>query len=291
MTEEPSVEEDLNELASKQKDLKGSCYHCGQKGHYFKDCPGKIGDSRQHPQYDEGVVGQMQHTFTTTSDITNKMMGELYKQLAAAELKSQLYRKGYRKAKANVTQTGIMTVPTTITPVTAPVKTTQVPAVATPIAATAGPSMNPVVQLTRVKTEPSSTAPFTTVKRTINIPQGITNAQAYFASKSPATSVAGVTTTTTTTTATRTLKGGNSGKNFKQTKATYGSTGSRPRVKKTDACQALETIPEVHPELELDPLIELDVSDTEASDLCEILDDIPTEMEDEVEDTGIGTEF
>ena len=42
---------------------------------------------------------------------------------------------------------------------TAPVVTTQVPAVATPIAATAGPSMNPVVQLTRVKTEPSSTAP------------------------------------------------------------------------------------------------------------------------------------
>ena len=106
----------------------------------------------------------MQHTFTMTSDITNKMMGELYKQLAAAELKSQLYRRGYRKAKDSVAQTGTMTVPTTITPVTAPVMTTQVPAMVTPIAATAGPSMNPVVQLTRVKTEPSSTAPFTTVK-------------------------------------------------------------------------------------------------------------------------------
>ena len=291
MTEEPSVEEDLNELASKQKDLKGSCYHCGLKGHYFKDCPGKIGDPSQHPQYSEGVVGQMQHTFTTTSDITNKMMGELYKQLAAAELKSQLYRKGYRKAKANVTQPGTATIPTTITPMTAPVVKTQVPAVATPIAATAGPSMNPVVQLTRVKTEPSSTTPFTSIKRTINIPRGITNAQAYFASKSPATAVAGATTTTTTTTATRTLKGGNSGKSFKQTKATFGSTGSRPRVKKTDACQALETIPDAHPELESDPLIELDVSDTEAGDLCEILDDIPTEMEDEVEDTRTGTEF
>ena len=208
-----------------------------------------------------------------------------------AELESQLYRRGYRKAKVNVAQTGTMTVPTTITPVTAPVMTTQVPAMATPIAATAGPSMNPVVQLTRVKTEPSSTAPFTTVRRTINTPRGITNAQAYFASKSPATAVAGATTTTTTTTVTRTLKGGNSGKNFKQTKATFGSTGSRPRVKKTDACQALETIPEVHPELELDPLIELDVSDTEAGDLCEILDDIPTETEDEVEDSRIGTEF
>ena len=184
-----------------------------------------------------------------------------------------------------------MTVPTTVTPVTASIMTTQVPVMATPIAATAGPSMNPVVQLTRVKTEPSSTAPFTTVKQTINIPRGITNAQAYFASKSPATVVAWATTTTTTTTATRTLKGGNSGKNFKQSKASLGSTRDRPKVKKTDACQALETIPEVHPELESDPLIELDVSDTEAGDLCEILDDISTEMEDEVEDSGIGTEF
>ena len=52
-------------------------------------------------------------------------MGELYKQLAAAELKSQLYRKGYRKAKASVTQTGTMKVPTTITPVTAPVMTSK----------------------------------------------------------------------------------------------------------------------------------------------------------------------
>ena len=103
--------------------------------------------------------------------------------------------------------------------------------------------------------------------------------------------VAGATTTTTTTTATRTLKGGNSGKNFKQSKAAFGSTGSRPKVKKTDACQALETIPEVHPELESDPLIELDVSDTKAGDPCKILDDIPTETEDEVEDSGIGTVF
>ena len=164
MTEEPSVEEDLNEIGPKPRELKGSCYHCGQKGHYFKDCPGKVGDSGQHPQYDEGVVGQMQHTLTTTSEITNKMMGELYKQLAVAELKSQLYRRGHRKAKASVAQTGTMTVSTTVTPVTAPIMTTQVPVMATPIAATAGPSMNPVVQLTRVKTEPSSTAPFTTVK-------------------------------------------------------------------------------------------------------------------------------
>ena len=184
-----------------------------------------------------------------------------------------------------------MTVPTTVTPVTAPIMTTQVPVMATPIAATAGPSMNPVVQLTRVKTEPSSTAPFTTVKRTINISQGITYVQAYFASKSPVTVVAGATTTTMTTTATRTLKGGNSGKNFKQSKAPLGPTGGKTKIKRTDACQALETISEVHPELESDPLIELNVSDTKACDLCEILGDIPTETEDEVEDSGIGTKF
>ena len=32
MTEEPLVEEDLNEIGPKPRELKGSCYHCVQKG-------------------------------------------------------------------------------------------------------------------------------------------------------------------------------------------------------------------------------------------------------------------
>ena len=76
---------------------------------------------------------------------------------------------------------------------------TQNPVVATTVPATTGPNMNPVVQLTRVKTTPSPATSYATIQRTINIPRGITNAQAYFASRAPATATAGTATTTTVT--------------------------------------------------------------------------------------------
>ena len=145
--------------------------------------------------------------------------------------------------------------------------------------------MNPVVQLTRVKTTPSPATSYATVQRTINIPRGITNAQAYFASRAPATATAG-TATTTTVTSTKTSRGGPTIKNEKRTR-----NGPTVRVKKTDACQALETIPEEQVEQESEPLISLDVSDTEAEDLCEILGDIPTETEDEIENSEAEPEF
>ena len=274
---------DVNEIRPKRSNQNRSCYECGEKGHFFRDCPGKKDD--KNIPYEEGVVGQMQHTLTTTSDITNKMMGELYKQLAAAELKSQLYRRGYKRAKASAVQTSTTTTPSMVTTAIALPPVTQNPVITASVLAVTIPNMNPTVQLTRVKTVPSSTTPYATVQRTINIPRGITNAQAYFASRAPATAVAG-TTTTTTVTSTKTSRGGPTGRNDKKAR-----NGPNVKIKKTDACQALETIPEERTEQESEPLIDLEVSDTEAEDLCEILGDIPTETEDEIENSDIEPEF
>ena len=274
---------DVNEMGPRKGTPNRSCYACGGKGHYFKDCPGKKDD--KNIPYEEGVVGQMQHTLTTTSDITNKMMGELYKQLVAAELKSQLYRRGYKRVKASTTQTSVTTTPSMVTTAAALPPAIQNPPVTATVPATTGPNMNPVVQLTRVKTTPNPTTSYATVQRTINIPRGITNAKAYFASKAPATATAG-TATTTTVTSTRTSKGGPTSRNDKRTR-----NGPTTKIKKTDACQALETIPEEQIEQKAEPLINLDVSDSEAEDLCEILEDIPTETEDEVENLEAEPEF
>ena len=42
----------------------------------------------------------MRNTLVTESDVTSSMMGEMYKQLASAQLRGRLYKTGYRRMKA-----------------------------------------------------------------------------------------------------------------------------------------------------------------------------------------------
>ena len=42
----------------------------------------------------------MRNTLVTESDVTSSMMGEMYRQLASAQLRGKLYKTGYRKARA-----------------------------------------------------------------------------------------------------------------------------------------------------------------------------------------------
>ena len=41
----------------------------------------------------------MHNTLVTESDVTSSMMGEMYKQLASAQLRGRLYKTGYRRTK------------------------------------------------------------------------------------------------------------------------------------------------------------------------------------------------
>ena len=266
----------------------------------------------------------MQHVFTANSDITNKMMGELYKQLAAAEFKGQVYKRGYRKAKASMAQASTnatstvtnamqtvpaqvqMTVPTqaiqqqtipqqqiisqqqaipqqqTI-PQTMVIPTSQITSQMIP------PSLNPVVQLTRVKQDPDpvSSSPYTIVTRAIKIPRGITDAKTYLASASSSTA-----TTKTTPSTTNTIQTPRSSTQTKDTK-TYKKNftpagGKNKQYKKTNGCPPLTTIQEVDAEVETESQIDLDVSETEAEDICSIMNDItdeeniPTDSETEM---------
>ena len=45
-------------------------------------------------------LGHMHNTLITESDVTSSMMGEMYRQLAAAQLRGRLYKTGYRRMKA-----------------------------------------------------------------------------------------------------------------------------------------------------------------------------------------------
>ena len=51
----------------------------------------------------------MHNTLITESDVTSSMMGEMYQQLALAQLRGRLYKTGYRRMKAvpKEVQTGV----------------------------------------------------------------------------------------------------------------------------------------------------------------------------------------
>ena len=42
----------------------------------------------------------MRNTLVTESDVASSMMGEMYRQLASAQLRGRLYKTGYRRKKA-----------------------------------------------------------------------------------------------------------------------------------------------------------------------------------------------
>ena len=318
MTGDCQHHDDLNKVGPRNRSRSGkpsdvSCWECGQREHYQRDCPLKAGGIGIPTTVPEGVVGQMQHVFTANSDITNKMMGELYKQLAAAEFKGQVYKRGYRKAKASVAQAStntastvtnpMQTVPTQVQmtvptqaiqqqqtipqqqiisqqqaipqqtiPQTMVIPTSQITSQMIP------PSFNPVVQLTRVKQDPDpvTSSPYTIVTRAIKIPRGITDAKTYLTSASSSTAT--TKTTPSTTNAIQTPKSNTQSKDTKTYKKNFTPAGGKNKqYKKTNGCPPLTTIQEVDDEVETESQIDLDVSETEAEDICSIMNDITEE--------------
>ena len=326
MTGDSQHHDDVNEVGPRNRSRSRSpsdvsCWECGQRGHYQRKAGG-IGIPTTVP---EGVVGQMQHVFTANSDITNKMMGELYKQLAAAEFKSQVYKRGYRKAKASMAQAStnaastvtnpIQTIPAQVQmtasteaiqhqqtipqqqiisqqqaipqqqtiPQTMVIPTSQITSQMIPA------SLNPVVQLTRVKQDPDpvSSSPYTIVTRAIKIPRGITDAKTYLASASSSTTTTKTTPSTTNTI--QTPRSSTQSRDTKTYKKNFTPTGGKNKqYKKTNGCPPLTTIQEVDAKVETESQIDLDVSETEAEDICSIMNDItdeeniPTDSETEM---------
>ena len=330
MTGDSQHHDDVNEVGPRNRSRSQSpsdvsCWECGQRGHYQRDCPLKGGSIGTPTTVPEGVVGQMQHVFTANSDITNKMMGELYKQLAAAEFKGQVYKRGYRKAKASMAQAStnaastvtnpMQTVPTQVhmtvptqaiqqqqtipqqqiisqqqaipqqqtIPQTMIIPTSQITSQMIP------PSLNPVVQLTRVKQDPDpvSSSPYTIVTRAIKIPRGITDAKTYLALASSSTAT--TKTTPSTTNAIETPRTSTQSKDIKTYKKNFTPAGGKNKqYKKTNGCPPLTTIQEVDAKVETESQIDLDISETETEDICSIMNDItdeeniPTDSETEM---------
>ena len=65
-----------------------------------KDCKTGCDDDDDQPDGPDRKVSHMCNTLVTELDVTSSMMGEMYRQLASAQLRGRLYKTGYRRTKA-----------------------------------------------------------------------------------------------------------------------------------------------------------------------------------------------
>ena len=93
---------EVNELGGQaKKGCRGlQCWSCGGFDHLQRDCKTGCDDDDDQPDGPDQKVGHMHNTLVTESDVTSSMMGEMYRQLASAQLRGKLYKTGYRRTKA-----------------------------------------------------------------------------------------------------------------------------------------------------------------------------------------------
>ena len=70
------------------------CWSCGGFDHLQRDCKTGCDDDDDQPDGPDQKVSHMCNTLVTESDVTSSMMGEMYRQLASAQLRGKLYKTG-----------------------------------------------------------------------------------------------------------------------------------------------------------------------------------------------------
>ena len=94
---------EINELGGQIKKGHRSlqCWSCGGFDHLQRDCKTGHDNDDDQPDGPDQKVGHMCNTLITESDVTSSMMGEMYRQLASAQLRGRLYKTGYIRTKAS----------------------------------------------------------------------------------------------------------------------------------------------------------------------------------------------
>ena len=162
----------VNELGEQTK--KGhrglQCWSCGGFGHLQRDCKAGNDDDDDQPDGPDQKVGHMHNTLVTESDVTSSMMGEMYRQLASAQLRGKLYKTGYKRMEAASKEVqGGVTGQTSVTTTGCGVSTVTMGTSELPIPGT--PQLRTPPRLVRLVTMPRAPVPAqTVVVTTLNSP-------------------------------------------------------------------------------------------------------------------------
>ena len=191
------------------------------------------------------------------------MMGEMYRQLASAPLRGRLYKTGYRRTKASprevqigtTSQNTAMTTGHTVSAIAAGTPAAPVPGTSQlrtpprPVRLVTVPKA-PVTMQTVAVTSPSSPVPQTPI---ISMRQ--------IQDKTPQTLTTIKQPSNTTVTAPV------------QKAAVAVKRRGRPKAQPVATCQMLDTIEEINEDFQLYPDLDFSETESEAADLCDILDE------------------
>ena len=205
----------------------------------------------------------MHNTLVTESDVTSSMMGEIYRQLASAQLRGRLFKTGYRRTKASPkeVQIGTTSQNTAITtgcgvsaivagtPAALAPSTSQLKTPPRPVRLVTVPK-GPVATQTMAVTSPSSPVPQTPI---ISMRQ--------IQDRTPQTLTTIKQSSNTTVTAPV----------WKAAIAV--KRRGRPKAQPVATCQMLDTIEEANEDSQVYPDLDFSETELEAADLCEILDE------------------
>ena len=205
----------------------------------------------------------MHNTLVTESDVTSSMMGEMYRQLASAQLRGKLYKTGYRKAKAypKEVQTRTTSQNTAIT------TGCGISAIVTGTLAASAPNtsqfINPSrsVRLVTVPKGPVATQTMTVNTSSSPVPQTPIVSMRQIQDKTPQTLTNIRQPSNTTATAPV------------QKAAIVAKRNLRSRAQPVATCQMLDMIEEVNEDSQAYPNFDFGETESEAVDLCEILDE------------------
>ena len=206
----------------------------------------------------------MRNTLITESDVTSSMMGEMYRQFASAQLRGRWYKTGYRRTKAapKEVQAGVtgqgtaaaagcgVSAVTTGTPGLPIPGTPQIKTPPRPVRLVTVPRA-PISTQTVVVTSPSSPVPQTPI---------ISMKQMHDKTPQVVTTIKQEPTSVTTTAPARRA-------------AIAVKRRGRPKVQPVATCQVLDTIEEVNEDSQMYPDLDFGETESEAADLCEILEE------------------
>ena len=104
-------------MSRDNKARNNACWKCGEVGHFARECP--LGDAKTQDRY----AGKIQHTYTGTTPVTEKMWQDLMKKAISATASSMVLANKYKQMKNKMQQTQVVTSGATTT-TTSPAKTT-----------------------------------------------------------------------------------------------------------------------------------------------------------------------